>query len=219
MNAKRLTIFAGHYGSGKTNIAVNYALWLKNQGHKVTVADMDTVNPYFRTKDSAEIFMENGINLIASAYAGSNVDLPALPSEIYALTEDKSSHAVIDIGGDDRGAYALGRLTPEILKENDYEAIFVINKCRPLISTPENALGIMREIESASGIPFTAIANNTNLGEATTVDTINDSMEYTKAVSELAKLPVKFVSVKEGFEDKITADYEIFPMKLQKKII
>lgn len=219
MKAKRLTIFAGHYGSGKTNIAVNYALYLKDLGYKVTVADMDTVNPYFRTKDSSELFEKNGISLVASQYAGSNVDLPALPSEIYALTEDKTAYAVIDIGGDDRGAYALGRLTPEILKENDYEAVFVINKCRPLISTPEAAVEIMREIEKASGIPFTVIADNTNLGEATTPEIINDSMEYTKAVSHLTNLPVKFVSVKECFKDKIKTDYEIFPMKLQKKIL
>ncbi len=219
MKAKRLTIFAGHYGSGKTNIAVNYALYLKNSGYRVTVADMDTVNPYFRTKDSKELFEKNGISLVASQYAGSNVDLPALPSEIYALTEDKTSYAVIDIGGDDRGAYALGRLTPEILKENDFEAVFVINKCRPLISTPEAAAEIMREIEKASGIPFTVIANNTNLGEATTPEIINDSMEYTKAVSKITNLPVKFVSVKECFKNEIETDFEIFPMKLQKKIL
>lgn len=219
MENKRITLFAGHYGSGKTNIAVNYALWLKDKGLKVTVADMDTVNPYFRTKDSKDLFEKNGINLVASVYAGSNVDLPALPSEIYSLTEDKTSFAVIDIGGDDRGAYALGRLTPEILKENDYEAVFVVNKCRPLISTPEAAIEIMREIEGASGIPFTSIVNNTNLGEATTAEIINSSMPYVKEISRITGLPVKFVSVKRGLEKAIDTEYEIFPMDLQKKII
>ena len=124
---KRLTLFAGHYGSGKTNAAVNYAFALKNKGLEVTVADLDTVNPYFRTKDSEEDFKEAGIKLIASEFANSNVDLPALPAEMYNVVFDKSRYAVLDIGGDDRGAFALGRYTPSILEENDYDMLFVIN--------------------------------------------------------------------------------------------
>ncbi len=124
---KRVTLFAGHYGSGKTNIAVNYALWLKQQGKDVIIADMDIVNPYFRTKDSIDVLENNGIELISPEFANSNVDLPALPQEMYRVVQDKSKYAVLDIGGDDRGAYALGRYTPSILEENDYEMVFVAN--------------------------------------------------------------------------------------------
>ena len=117
---KRLTILCGHYGSGKTNVAVNVATELKKTRDTVTVADLDIVNPYFRTKDSAAYFEEQGIRLICSAYANSNVDIPALPQEMYAITDDRSMTAVLDIGGDDRGALVLGRLAPKIIAEDDY---------------------------------------------------------------------------------------------------
>ena len=117
MEHKRVTLFAGHYGSGKTNIAVNYALHLAGEGKKVCIGDLDIVNPYFRTKDSAKELEEAGVDLISPQFANSNVDLPALPAEAYRLVEDKSIYAILDIGGDDRGAYALGRYTPYILEE------------------------------------------------------------------------------------------------------
>ena len=132
IKAKRITLFAGHYGSGKTNIAVNYALLLSEKGEKVSIADLDIVNPYFRTKDSATVLENAGIRLISSPYANTNVDTPALPPEIYALFAQKETKGVIDVGGDDRGALALGRYSDLILKENDYEFLFVINKFRYL---------------------------------------------------------------------------------------
>ena len=97
MDDKRLTIFAGHYGSGKTNIAVNYAVRLAKEGKKVCIADLDIVNPYFRTKDSEEELNEYGIHLISPQYANTNVDLPALPAESYRLVQDKSVYGVMDI--------------------------------------------------------------------------------------------------------------------------
>ena len=114
MTDKRITVFAGHYGSGKTNIAVNYALKLKEKYERVDIADLDIVNPYFRTKDSEKQLEERGIHLISSEYANSNVDVPAMPAEAYAITDDLSVRAVIDVGGDDRGALALGRYVPSI---------------------------------------------------------------------------------------------------------
>ena len=127
MNHKRLTLFAGHYGSGKTNIAVNYALLLAREGKKVCIADLDIVNPYFRTADSVKELTAAGIDLISPKFANSNVDLPALPAESYRLVHDKRSYGIMDIGGDDRGAYALGRFVPFIKEENNYRMIFVAN--------------------------------------------------------------------------------------------
>ena len=140
MEHKRLTLFAGHYGSGKTNIAVNYALHLAREGNKVTVADLDIVNPYFRTKDSEEELSRAGIRLISPRFANSNVDLPALPAESYRLVQDRSEYGVMDIGGDDRGAYALGRYRDAILEEDDYRMAFVVNFHRPLTSTVDDAI-------------------------------------------------------------------------------
>ena len=117
---KRITLLCGHYGSGKTNVAINMAYEIKAEFDNTVIADLDIVNPYFRTKDSIEELKNAGIRLIASEYAGTNVDIPALPAEMYALIHDKSLKAVIDVGGDDRGALALGRLSPSIKEENNY---------------------------------------------------------------------------------------------------
>ena len=103
MDHKRITLFAGHYGSGKTNIAVNYALLLAREGRRTAIADLDIVNPYFRTKDSARELEAAGVALISPQFASTNVDLPALPAEAYRLVEDRGLYAVMDIGGDDRG--------------------------------------------------------------------------------------------------------------------
>jgi uncharacterized coiled-coil protein SlyX len=117
MQYKRITLFAGHYGSGKTNIAVNYALHLKSLGEAVVVADLDIVNPYFRTRDSQADFEKAGIRLISSEFASSNVDLPALRQDVYSILDNPTECAIMDIGGDDRGAYALGRYADAIKAE------------------------------------------------------------------------------------------------------
>ena len=219
MQAKRVTLFAGHYGSGKTNIAVNFALHLAGQGKAVTLADMDIVNPYYRSKDSAQELEAAGVKVIASAYANTNVDVPALPQEMYSVTEDTSRYAVLDVGGDDRGALALGRYAPAILQENDYHMIYVFNASRPLSRTAEMALEIMGEIEVAGGIPFTAIVNNTNLGRDTDWETVVASRQEAEKLSKISGLPLLFTAVEEGvlpINERGNETY--FPLKLQKTI-
>jgi len=190
MEHKRVTLFAGHYGSGKTNIAVNYALLLAAEGKKVCIADLDIVNPYFRTKDSAKVLADAGVELISPQFANSNVDLPALPAESYRLVQDKSIYGIMDIGGDDRGAYALGRFVPYLKQENDYRMVFVANSYRPLTRTPEEALEVMREIENACGLSFTDIVNNANLGNETTAENVLDAVSYMERLSQLSGLPI-----------------------------
>ena len=215
---KRVTLFAGHYGSGKTNIAVNYALKLRETHERVLIADLDIVNPYFRTKDSIGELTAAGIRLISSEYANSNVDLPALPTEMYAITDDTASWAVVDIGGDDRGAYALGRYQPAILEENDYDMLFVCNMYRPLTTTPEDTVQVLREIEAACGIPFTGIVNNSNLGDMTTPQDVLASLPYADAVARKTGLPVRFTSVRADLVPALAGKMEnLFPMTLQKK--
>ena len=172
MNYKRITLLCGHYGSGKTNVAVNMAFDLKDRYDKVAVADLDIVNPYFRSKDSSEDFKKRDIRLIVSDYANTNLDIPALPQDMYAITDDRSLKCVLDIGGDDRGALALGRLAPKIVEENDYEMFMVINKFRPLTPDALSTLEVMREIEYAGGIRFTGLINNSNLGNETTSEEV-----------------------------------------------
>lgn len=212
----RLTIFAGHYGSGKTNIAVNYALRLAKEGKKVCIADLDIVNPYFRTKDSEEELSAHGIHLISPQYANSNVDLPALPAESYRLVQDKSIFGVMDIGGDDRGAYALGRFSGAIKEENNYRMAFVVNFFRPLTSSVADAVEIMREIEIAAGIRFNCIVNNSNLGAQTTRQNFIDSLELTKELCCVTGLPLWMHTAEESVARQIS-DIPVMPLKLQKK--
>lgn len=219
MEYKRITLLCGHYGSGKTNVALNMAYELKSQYDNVAIADLDIVNPYFRTKDSAEELKEKGIKLIASEYAGSNVDIPAMPQQMYSLTDDKSVRAIIDVGGDDRGALALGRISPAIMEENDYEALLVINKFRPLTPDVASTLEVMAEIETAGKIKFTGIVNNSNLGVLTTADDVLNSMEYAVAVSEATGLPLVCTSVDQKLYNELNGKIDnLFPLKLQKKI-
>ena len=218
MNHKRLTLFAGHYGSGKTNIAVNYALRLAEEGKPVCIADLDIVNPYFRTTDSESQLKDAGVTLIRPQFANSNVDLPALPAESYRLIADKSTYGIMDIGGDDRGAYALGRFVPSILEENNYRMVFVANCYRPLTRTPAEALEIMREIEAACGLKFTDIVNNSNLGSETTAETVLDSTSFIDELCKISNLPLFMHTAETKVAQDLCGKLEnVFPLQLQEK--
>lgn len=213
---KRVTLFSGHYGSGKTNIAVNYAFYLKKKGFPVVIADLDIVNPYFRTKDSEEQLKNSGIEVISLPFANTNVDLPSIPSNAYSLVEDRSKYAVIDVGGDDRGAYALGRFSAQIIKENNFDNFYVVNFFRPLTRTPFEAKTVLEEIEIAGKIPFTGIINNSNLGEETTLEDVISSNKKAEELSVITGLPVVFTTVKKSLvSDFERGDY--FPLNLQDK--
>ena len=219
-NDKRITLLCGHYGSGKTNVAVNLAIMMKKQYDKVTIADLDIVNPYFRTKDSSEELARAGIKLICSEFANSNVDIPALPQEMYSITDDTSHRVLIDVGGDDRGALALGRLAPKIKEENDYEMLMVINNCRPLTRTVEDTLEVMGEIEFACGIKFTGLVNNSNLGEETTAEDVLGSLEYADAVSKATGLPLVATAYKATLHNELSDKVPMpLALTLQDKIL
>ena len=216
---KRITLLCGHYGSGKTNISVNLAKAMQRKYSNVTIADLDIVNPYFRTKDSIGELEDAGIRLICSEYANTNVDIPALPQELYAITDDRSRRVILDIGGDDRGALALGRIVPALKAENDYEMLMVINRYRPLTRDAESTLEVMREIETACKLSFTGLINNSNLGNETTAEDVLSSVEYANEVSRASGLPLVMTAVEESVyprvKDRIA---DLFPLSLQKKI-
>ena len=218
MEHKRLTLFAGHYGSGKTNIAVNYAMLLAAEGKQTYIADLDIVNPYFRTKDSAKDLEAAGVHLISSQFANSNVDLPALPAESYRLVTDKNIYGIMDIGGDDRGAYALGRYVPAMKEEGNYRMVFVANCYRPLTRTPEEAMEVMAEIEAACGLRFTDLINNSNLGTETTPETVLASVPYMEKLSALSGLPI-FATTAESQVAKVLAEVlpDVLSLQLQEK--
>jgi len=217
---KHITLLCGHYGSGKTNVAVNMAFELKKQYENTAIADLDIVNPYFRTRDSEKELEDAGIRVICSKYAGTNLDAPALPPEMYSITGNREMKTIVDVGGDDRGALALGRLSAAIVAEGDYEMLMVINCHRPLTRDAESTLEVMREIEAACRIPFTGLVNNSNIGRETTAETILASTAYAEDVSRATGLPVVFTSVREDLEKELSDKIpNIFPLKLQKSIV
>lgn len=218
MNYKRITLLCGHYGSGKTNIAVNMALELAGQKDNVVVADLDIVNPYFRTMDSKEEFEKAGIRMIVSPYANSNLDIPALPQEMYAIVDDRTLNCVIDVGGDDRGAYALGRLSPAIREEDNYDMFLVVNRFRPLTPDAVSTIEVMREIEGAASLKFTGIINNSNLGAETQPEDVIASAEYAEEVARLSGLPLVLTSCEENVAPALEGKVpRLFPMHLQKR--
>ena len=199
---KRVTLFMGHYGSGKTFVAVNYALELKKLGKQVSIYALDIVNPYFRTVDAENRLSKAGVELIVSPFAETNVDIPAMNSASYKMVSDRSRYAVCDIGGDDRGALALGRFSEKLKEENDYDVLWVVNNLRPETRTVEDALEIKREIEISARLPFTGIVNNANLGDETSIDTILKGYEFSKELSKVTNLPIKFTAVRKDLIDE-----------------
>ena len=215
MHYKRITLLAGHYGSGKTNIAVNMAMDLKKQADNTAIADLDIVNPYFRTLDSKNELEAAGIRLIVSAYANTNLDIPALPQEMYSIVHDKTMHSIVDVGGDDRGALALGRLSA-MIREEDYDMFLVVNRYRPLTPDADSVLEVIAEIETAGRLKFTGIINNSNLGAETTAETVLKSVPFAQEIARRTGLPIICTAVEESLYEELKGRIDdLFAMKLQ----
>ena len=184
----RLNIFCGHFGSGKTEVSLNYAIKLANEGKKVTIIDMDNVNPYFRTADAKKILKEHNIELIASEFANSNLDMPTVPQEVKKVFYDTQKTVIFDVGGDDDGAFILGQFNT-FFKEEDYKMTLVVNTKRPLTKNCDELYDMAKRIEYASRLEFTDIANNTNVGKMTTADTLLSDYDEIKNLSEKLNIP------------------------------
>ena len=187
----RITVICGHYGCGKTNLALNLALDEAAKGERVTVADLDIVNPYFRSSEYGGLLEEHGIRLIAPVFAGTTLDTPTLPPELYSLFEPSAGKVFIDAGGDDAGVTALGGLH-ELLEEAGYQMLYVINRYRVLSQTPEEALALLREIETASRLKATGLVNNSHLGVETTLETLLGGLDFAHKTAELTGLPLLY---------------------------
>lgn len=188
----KIYITVGHYGSGKTEFSVNYALFLRQTHEKVILVDLDIVNPYFRSNDARALLEENGITLIAPDYAGTNVDIPVLPAEIMRIFNEDDAIIIIDVGGDDDGAIALGRYK-QFFDNADYEMSLVVNTRRPLSSTVNEIVEMKENIEIASRLKVTNIIADTNIADETTKEIIEEGYEITKEASDVLGLPIKYV--------------------------
>lgn len=213
---KKITVVTGHYGSGKTNLSVNLAVKAAEAGKSAAVVDLDIVNPYFRTADFKALFEEKGIKLIAPDFANTNLDVPSLQFDLEQLAASEDC-LIIDVGGDDAGATALGRYAEALSAyKDDMDMLYVINQRRYLTATADEAAELLAEIETAARMKHTAIVNNTNLGNETTADIILQSAEFAKQVSEKTSLPVAFTACPQEIAQQCGIS-DILPVKVYVK--
>lgn len=211
---ERITIFVGHYGSGKTEVAVNYAIKLKEEGNDVIIVDLDIVNAYYRTKDNEKMLNDMGIEVLSPTYANTNVDIPSLPPEMLKVFANKDKKIVFDVGGDDAGATALGRFFSYFSQEK-YEMYCVINTKRPLTDKKEDIIIVIEEININSRLKTTGLINNTNLSYETKCDDILTGEKIVLSACKDLKLPFIFTSLLEEHvnEYKNMSGSKLFPIK------
>jgi MinD-like ATPase involved in chromosome partitioning or flagellar assembly len=189
----RIRIICGHYGSGKTEFAVNYSLALKESEDKVAIADMDVVNPYFRSREKAEILRKQGIKVIYSSIEGTSLDIPAVSGEVGTLIVGNEWNLVLDVGGDNVGARALARHSKDI-RPDDYDMFFVINAYRPETQNAADVISHLQAIEETTGIKVTGLINNTHMMRKTTLEDVLFGQKISEEVSKKLNLPIKYIS-------------------------
>lgn len=216
---RRLNIFCGHFGSGKTEVSLNYAIKLAKEGKKVTIIDMDNVNPYFRTADAKKVLSEYDIELICSEFANSNLDMPTVPIEVKRAFCDTERTIIFDVGGDDDGAFILGQFNKDFLAE-PYNMTLVVSTKRPLTPTAEELYDMAKRIEYASRLKFTGIANNTNVGRLTDENTLLSDYDEIKRLSQMLDVPVTMQCAIPQALKNIPPELEKdkFPMKIYIKM-
>lgn len=197
---KRITIFTGNLGSGKTEIAINLALKMLRAGKKTSLVDLDIINPYFRTRLVIKKLQEMGLNVIAPGGNMVFADLPALSPAVKGVIENTEIHGVFDIGGDDVGAAALGRYRDN-LPEGQFLMLFVVNTCRPFTRSQEGIIKYLESIQSASGLKVGGLVGNSNIGLETGLDTVMEGFDTVSKTARMLGLPVYFVTVKKELED------------------
>ena len=213
----RVSIITGHYGTGKTELAVNLAMALAAEGMPVMLADLDIVNPYFRSRERKPMLEAAGIRVICSSQACSDADVPALPAELLTILENRQVRGVLDIGGDAVGARVLARFQPKILQE-DYQLICVLNANRPEVRNPKDAVSYLRSIEATTGLTCTGLVNNTHLCGETTEAEIRKGASLASEVSALTDIPVLCHVAEERFAPTLSDLREpVFPITIKMK--
>lgn len=213
-----MIVFTGHFGSGKTELSINYALKALDSHDKVILVDLDIVNPFFRTAEVKEELEQMGIKVYTPNFANTSLDIPSLPPDIYSVFADKTAKVIFDVGGDEDGARALGVFYPHFQKE-DYRMFYVVNTKRPLTGSVNAILEMKGLIEASSRLRVTDIINNTNLSyETQACDIIKGQLLVDKASKE-ANIPVTYISGTDNVIDELPEDIgpELFPLRLYMK--
>lgn len=198
---RRVTVVCGHYGTGKTNLSINLALDCARHGEDVTLVDLDVVNPYFRSADYADVLTENGVRVVGPNFANTNLDTPSLPGAVRNVIAE-GSRVIVDVGGDDAGATALG-VYSRTLADADPDVIYVVNRYRSMTTHAEEAVQILRKIEATSHLRATCVANNSHLKQDTSEDTVLDSMGFAEEVASASGLPLRFTTAPRSLDFSI----------------
>lgn len=216
LNDKRIRIVTGHYGSGKTEFVVNYAIELAKQGRKVAIADLDVVNVYFRSREKADMLEALGIKVISGALGHkANLDLPAISAGVLGPLQDDSYDVILDIGGDSVGARVLARYK-NMLVDGSYDMFCVFNGNRVQTGTPQGAVSHINAIEQQTGLRITGLINNTHLLRETTVEDVLAGQEIIRTVSNELNIPIRYTCILEAIAHQLPddTDGEIFPIKM-----
>lgn len=213
---KKLTLVCGHYGVGKTNLSINLAVQCAREGKDVTLVDLDIVNPYFRSSDYASVLEKENVKVIGPTFANTNLDTPSLPAEMGSVLADETRWVIVDVGGDDAGATALGRFR-SVIQSRDYDMFYVINRYRSLTTVPEEAAEILQEIEAACGLKATAVVNNSHLKQLTTAETVEDSVEFADLTAEMLGLPLVMTAVPRALADSLNKISDVYPLDVYVK--
>ncbi|MGM0436721.1 MAG: ATP-binding protein [Bacillota bacterium] len=215
MENKRVTIFTGNFGSGKTELSINYALKLNENYSNIVLADLDVVNPYFRSREKSEFLENKGIEVVYPKNL-KHADLPIVSADVYKLIQNEEVYGVLDVGGNDDGAISLASVSKN-LKDDQYEMNFVINTMRPSTNNIEGIIDMKKRIEAKSKLDFDNIICNINLGNDTTIKDIKNGYPLVKKASQKLNLPIKFIAIYEDLlplPSDIDFDEEIFPIEL-----
>jgi len=216
LDDKRIRIIVGHYGSGKTEFSVNYAVKLANEGRKVALVDLDVVNPYFRSREKADELSKMGIKVIGSSQStGIALDVPAIAADVYTPLQDESYDLVIDVGGDPAGARTLGRYY-QYFVDGKYDMFFVLNANRPETQTVDKSIEYLRKIEDMARAKVTGIINTTHMLKSTTVEDILKGQQLTEKLSEKTGIPIRYIVALENIASELPSNLkgEVFPIKL-----
>ncbi len=195
-----VVVISGNYGSGKTEVSVNWALWLRRSGVEVTIADLDIVNPYFRCREATELMSSVGIDVLAPGGEMHHAELPIIMPEIRGAIEQPRGVTILDVGGDEDGARVLSSLVDSF---ENYEMLQVVNQRRPFTDTVDGCRKIQREIETSSRLEVTGLISNSHLMDETDETVIHDGAEFAHAVGRAGNQSLRFVTIERKLVDRV----------------
>ncbi len=200
--SKRIKIFVGSFGSGKTEIAINYSIYCRKNYNQVAIVDLDIVNPYFRSREAKNVLNLEGVKVIAPEGEMAYADLPLISPEVKGLIQNSDYHLILDVGGDDIGTVILGNFK-SFIEKLDYEMLLVVNSYRPFTQSVPQIKQMAQEIENTSRLKINGIVSNPNLSSQTDKETIKKGHILIKQAAQKLNLPIKFICIDERFSQKI----------------